>query len=217
VSWTTLLAPEKKKSYFKDILHFLEKEYVAQKNIYPAKSDIFNALKLTEFDHVKVVILGQDPYHNPGQAHGLAFSVKFGVSPPPSLLNIFKELQSDCHITKPNHGCLEKWAKQGVLLLNSVLTVEKNKPQSHAKIGWQQFTDAVIASLNHHEKRIVFLLWGAYAKQKRALIDESKHVVLTSAHPSPLSAHAGFLGCKHFSKVNALLRASEREPIDWTL
>lgn len=216
-TWTTLLSPEKQKPYFKDILAFLKKETAAKKTIYPAKTDIFNAIQLTPFEDVKIVIIGQDPYHNPNQAHGLSFSVRHGVRPPPSLQNIFKELESDCGIQKPNHGCLEKWAKQGVLLLNSVLTVEKNKPQSHANIGWQQLTDAIIERLNQHSKRIVFLLWGSYAQQKRALIDTTKHVILETTHPSPFSAHRGFLGCKHFSKANSLLKKADRTLIDWAL
>ena len=178
---------------------------------------IIHAIQATPFLDVKVVILGQDPYHNPNQAHGLSFSVRHGVQPPPSLQNIFKELRDDCGIAIPNHGCLEKWAKQGVLLLNSVLTVEKNKPQSHAKIGWQQLTDAIIERLNQHPRRIVFLLWGSYAQQKRALIDTKKHVILATTHPSPFSAHRGFLGCKHFSKANSLLKEADRTPIDWKL
>lgn len=216
-NWKTLLSPEKEKNYFKNILQFLSQEKNAKKIIYPEQKNIFNAITLTPFDEVKVVILGQDPYHNPDQAHGLSFSVQEGVPSPPSLINIFKELGSDCGIAKPRHGCLEKWARQGVLLLNAVLTVEKNKPQSHAKIGWQQFTDAVISNLNQHDAPIVFLLWGSYAQQKQALIDTKKHFVLTAPHPSPLSAHRGFLGCKHFSKANLLLKKSGREAIDWVL
>lgn len=216
-SWQDLLAEEKQKPYFIHIMDFLKQEVQKGKIIYPAKSDIFNAIKYTPFSTVKVVIIGQDPYHNEGQAHGLAFSVQKGVRPPPSLQNIFKELRDDCGISKPTHGCLEKWAKQGVLLLNAVLTVEKNKPHSHEKIGWQHFTDMIIKKLNTHTQPIIYLLWGAHAQKKGALIDTNKHIVLTAPHPSPLSAHRGFLGCHHFSKANALLKKAGREPIDWSL
>ena len=216
-NWQDLLSPEKQKPYFKKIIHFLKSEKDIGKIIYPAQENIFNAIKLTTFLNTKVVIIGQDPYHNPGQAHGLSFSVQPGVVPPPSLHNIFKELNADCHISISQQGFLEKWAKQGVLLLNSVLTVEKNQPGSHAKIGWQIFTDAIIKHLNQHPKSIVFLLWGSYAQQKEILIDTQKHFVLKTTHPSPLSAYRGFLGCKHFSKTNALLKKTGREPIDWQL
>ena len=217
LDWKTLLGQEKEKKYFQDILAFLEKECACGKIIYPAKSNIFHAIQATPFLDVKVVIIGQDPYHNPNQAHGLSFSVQPGVAPPPSLLNIYKELKQDCGIVIPRHGCLESWAKQGVLLLNAVLTVEQNKPQSHAHIGWQQFTDTIIQKLNHHPETIVFLLWGSYAQKKRDLIDTKKHVILTAAHPSPFSAHRGFLGCRHFSKANAILKQAGRMPIDWRL
>lgn len=215
--WKTLLTAEKEKKYFVDILNFLKKERAKGKHIYPAQSDIFHAIQSTPFSDIKVVIIGQDPYHNPGQAHGLAFSVPRGIKPPPSLLNIFKELKSDCGINMPNHGCLESWAAQGVLLLNTILTVEENKPHSHANIGWQQFTDAIIQHINQHPDRIIFLLWGSHAQKKQALIDTKKHIVLTAPHPSPLSAHRGFLGCKHFSKTNALLIKAGRTPINWQL
>lgn len=217
MNWTELLLDEKKKPYFLSILDFLEKEHELGKIIYPAQSDIFNAITLTPFSDIKVVIIGQDPYHNPDQAHGLSFSVRKGIKPPPSLQNIFKELHSDCHIPIPSHGCLESWAKQGVLLLNSILTVEENKPQSHAKIGWEQFTDAIIQQSNQHPEPIVYLLWGAHAQKKAALIDDKKHLILTAPHPSPLSAHRGFLGCKHFSKANAFLKKSGRIPIVWEI
>jgi len=217
LTWQTLLAGEKQKSYFQKILQFLKAESMRGKIIYPEKQNIFNAIKLTPFLTVKVVIIGQDPYHNPNQAHGLSFSVQPGVALPPSLQNIFQELKTDCHVPLASHGYLEKWAKQGVLLLNAVLTVEKNKPQSHANIGWQIFTDAVIQRLNQHPEPIVYLLWGAHAQQKRTLIDTRKHVILTAPHPSPLSAHRGFLGCRHFSKANHLLTQSHRTPIDWVL
>lgn len=215
--WQDLLSEEKQKPYFTRIFDALKKAEQAGKTIYPAKKDIFNAIKYTPFEDVKVVIIGQDPYHNPGQAHGLSFSVKKGVKPPPSLQNIFKELQTDCGIKKPRHGCLESWAKQGVLLLNVVLTVEENKPQSHQKLGWQQFTDTIIQKLNDHPEPIVYLLWGAHAQKKANLIDQQKHFILAAPHPSPLSAHRGFLGCKHFSKTNTLLKKIARQPIDWQL
>lgn len=217
LNWKTLLSPEKEKKYFHDIINFLEKERKKGKVIYPEQNNIFSAIHDTPFLDVKVVIIGQDPYHNPDQAHGLSFSVQKGIKPPPSLRNIFKELKSDCNIETPDHGCLISWAKQGVLLLNATLTVEKNKPQSHEKIGWQQFTDHIIQQLNQHPKPIVFLLWGSYAQKKEALIDTSKHIILKAPHPSPLSAHRGFLGCKHFSKTNALLQKAGRTPIDWHL
>ncbi|OGT42202.1 MAG: uracil-DNA glycosylase [Gammaproteobacteria bacterium RIFCSPHIGHO2_12_FULL_40_19] len=217
LDWKTLLVPEKEKKYFRDILDFLKTERAQGKSIYPAQSDIFNAILRTPFSAIKVVIIGQDPYHNPSQAHGLSFSVPCGIKPPPSLLNIFKELKSDCGIDMPNHGCLESWAAQGVLLLNTVLTVEENKPQSHANIGWQQFTDEIIRHINHHPDTIVYLLWGSHAQKKQDLIDTKKHFVFTAPHPSPLSAHRGFLGCKHFSKTNALLIKTGRTPIDWQL
>jgi uracil-DNA glycosylase len=216
-TWKTILGDEKQKPYFQAILNFIKTERAAGKIIYPAQEDIFNALKFTPFENVKVVILGQDPYHGPNQAHGLAFSVRPGVPPPPSLQNIFKELQADLGIAKPTHGCLEKWAQQGVLLLNAVLTVEADKPQSHAHIGWQRFTDQVITSLNEHPQGIVFLLWGAYAQQKSQLITNLRHRTLKAPHPSPLSASRGFLGCRHFSQANQLLQQLGREPIDWQL
>ena len=217
LTWQDLLSDEKQKPYFQKIISFIKSEKSAGKIIYPAQNNIFNAIILTTFINTKVVIIGQDPYHNPGQAHGLSFSVPLGITPPPSLKNIIKELNSDCNILITKQGCLEKWAKQGVLLLNSVLTVEKNKPGSHAKIGWQTFTDNIIKNLNQHPEPIVFLLWGAYAQQKELLIDTQKHFILKTVHPSPLSAHRGFLGCRHFSKANALLEKSNRTPIDWQL
>ncbi|HLD16111.1 MAG TPA: uracil-DNA glycosylase [Coxiellaceae bacterium] len=216
-TWAHVLGQEKEKPYFKQIMHHLEQDRKAGKIIYPPQPDIFNALKLTPYDQVKVVIIGQDPYHGPHQAHGLSFSVKHGVPPPPSLENIYKELASDLGIPRPKDGCLEKWAKQGVLLLNASLTVLSGQPQSHADIGWHTFTDKVIESLNDHPETIVYLLWGSYAQKKEALIDTSHHKILKAPHPSPLSAHRGFLGCKHFSKANALLKFSGRDPIDWSL
>lgn len=217
LSWTDVIGKEKQQPYFKNILNFLEQETKAGKVIYPAASELFNAFKETPYDSVKVVILGQDPYHGPGQAHGLSFSVKHGIKPPPSLVNIFKELNSDLQISIPKHGCLEQWARQGVLLLNTSLSVEQNTPQSHAKIGWTEFTDNVIRSLNAHPQPLVFMLWGAHAKNKQVLIDNNNHLVLTAAHPSPFSVHQGFYGCKHFSKANEFLLAHGREPIDWSL
>ncbi|WP_423062329.1 uracil-DNA glycosylase [Candidiatus Paracoxiella cheracis] len=217
ITWKDVLGEEKQKPYFKAILDFVKKERAAGKKIYPPHKDMFNALKFTPYENVKVVILGQDPYHGPGQAHGLAFSVQPGVPFPPSLQNIFKELQSDVGIPMPQTGCLEKWAKQGVLLLNAALSVEDGKPQSHANIGWHQFTDAVISSLNENPNEIVFLLWGAYAQQKSILINSLRHRILKAPHPSPLSANRGFFGCKHFSQANELLRQMGREEIDWSL
>jgi uracil-DNA glycosylase len=216
-TWQHILSAEKEKPYFQSIMAFLKKERAAGKEIYPAQADIFNAIKLTPFESVKVVIIGQDPYHGPHQAHGLSFSVRPGVALPPSLQNIFKELRADLGIAMPANGCLEKWATQGVLLLNAVLTVAANQPQSHAKIGWQQFTDCVISSLNEHPEGIVFLLWGAYAQQKAPLITNPKHHILTAPHPSPFSANRGFMGCKHFSNTNQILRSIGRSPVDWQL
>ena len=216
-NWTHLLKDEKKKPYFLEIMRFLKKERADGKIIYPTPDNLFNALELTPFANLKVVIIGQDPYHNPAQAHGLSFSIPKGIRKPPSLLNIFKELKSDCGIEIPDNGFLESWAKQGVLLLNAVLTVEENKPGSHAAIGWQTFTDTIIEKINHHPDQIIYLLWGSYAQKKQALIDTQKHIVLTAPHPSPLSAHRGFLGCGHFSKTNELLIKSGRNPIDWRI
>jgi uracil-DNA glycosylase len=217
LTWQTLLKNEKAKPYFQKILHYLKQRQTKGKTIYPPASQIFNALKLTPFETVKVVIIGQDPYHGFKQAHGLSFSVQKGIKRPPSLENIFKELKNDLGINPPNHGCLTEWAKQGVLLLNASLTVEAGSPQSHANIGWHQLTDKIIESLNQHPKGIVFLLWGSSAQRKASLIDTNKHRVLMTTHPSPLSAHRGFLGCKHFSKANELLKQMHREPIRWSL
>lgn len=195
---------------------FLMAEKAAGKIIYPRGSLIFNAMNSTPFDQVKVVILGQDPYHGPGQAHGLCFSVPEGVAPPPSLVNIFKEIEQDLGIKLPKHGCLQSWANQGVLLLNSVLTVERHKAASHKGRGWEQFTDTIISTLNQQRKNLVFLLWGSYAQQKGKFIDRERHLVLTSPHPSPLSAHRGFFGNRHFSKTNAYLQKNGIEPISWS-
>lgn len=216
-TWKTLLTEEKEKDYFQKILEFVKNEREVGKQIYPPQKDIFNALKYTPFEEVKVVILGQDPYHGPNQAHGLCFSVQPGIPIPPSLKNIYKELQEDVEFTIPNHGCLENWAKQGMLLLNTSLTVEQSKAGSHSHIGWQRFTDRVIESLNEHPQSIVFLLWGSHAQSKTPLIDVMKHRILKAPHPSPLSAHRGFFGCHHFSKANEHLQKQGRGAIDWTL
>jgi uracil-DNA glycosylase len=206
-----------KQDYYQQLLEFIEYESAHNKTIYPPKDQIFNAFDLSSFENTKVIILGQDPYHNEGQAHGLSFSVPKGVSIPPSLRNIYQELLSDLDITPSQSGNLTHWASQGVLLLNSVLTVEKNSPGSHAKSGWVDFTDTVIDILNEKKQNLVFLLWGAYAQKKAELIDQNKHLVLTAAHPSPFSAHKGFFGCKHFSQTNDYLKMHNQQPIDWTL
>lgn len=215
-SWDEKLAEEMSKPYFVDMLNFLDHEYDTKK-IYPPRNKIFNALKTTPFGNIKVVILGQDPYHGYGQAHGLCFSVNRGVALPPSLKNIYKEMETDLGIVQPNHGYLQSWASQGVLMLNTVLTVEEGKPNSHAKIGWQTFTDQVIKIANTQTAPIVFLLWGRNAINKAKFIDKSKHLVLESVHPSPLSAYGGFFGCKHFSKANEFLKSHNIEPINWKL
>jgi uracil-DNA glycosylase len=196
---------------------FLLEEKQRGKSIFPRGPEYFRALDLTPLSDVKVVILGQDPYHGQGQAHGLCFSVQPGVRIPPSLVNIYKELQSDLGIAPARHGFLESWAKQGVLLLNSVLTVEESRAASHQGKGWERFTDAVIRTVNDECNAVAFMLWGSYAQKKAAFVDASRHLVLKAAHPSPLSAHNGFLGSKHFSKANAYLKANGREPIDWAL
>ena len=216
-SWKEELREEFDKPYFEKIVHFLKEEKKAGKVIYPPGKQIFNAFEFTPFNKVKVVIIGQDPYHNPGQAHGLCFSVPDGVAPPPSLVNIFKEINADMDIPIPRTGNLEKWAKQGVLLLNASLTVEANKPMSHSQLGWHIFTDEVIKHISKDKEHVVFLLWGKFAQNKEALIDSSKHKILKAAHPSPLSAHNGFLGCGHFSKTNNWLREIGEKPIDWSL
>lgn len=212
-----MLNGERDKPYFQQIMRFIESERAGGKSIYPRNPEIFNAMAFTPFAEVKVVIIGQDPYHGPNQAHGLCFSVKPPVPPPPSLLNIFKELENDLGIKPPAHGCLEKWARQGVLLLNAVLTVEAGRPQSHAKIGWEQFTDKVIRELNERKTGLVFLLWGAAAQRKCAFIDRSRHIVLEAAHPSPLSAYNGFFGCRHFSRANQALKDQGLPEVDWSL
>jgi uracil-DNA glycosylase len=216
-SWKAPLADQFTSPAMVALKAFLLTEKAAGKQIFPKASAWFRALDLTPLDQVRVVILGQDPYHGPGQAHGLCFSVLPGVRPPPSLINIYKELESDLGLTRPTHGFLESWATQGVLLLNSVLTVEMGQAASHQRRGWEGFTDAVIRAINARAEPVVFLLWGAYAQKKAAFVDVSRHLVLKAAHPSPLSAHNGFLGCKHFSKANAFLIEQGQPPIDWAL
>jgi uracil-DNA glycosylase len=217
ISWSDVLRAEKQKPYFKEVLAFVEAERAKGSVIYPKNSDVFNALSLTPFSKVNVVILGQDPYHGPNQAHGLCFSVRPPTPPPPSLRNIFQELAADVGIPKPSHGNLEAWAHRGVLLLNAVLTVEAEKAGSHANKGWETFTDQVIRELNDRRDHIVFLLWGSYAQKKAGFVDRSRHLVLEAPHPSPLSAHRGFLGCRHFSKANNYLQSHGISPIDWSL
>ncbi|MBN9349553.1 MAG: uracil-DNA glycosylase [Chitinophagaceae bacterium] len=216
-SWNNQLQNEFSKPYFTELVRFLKTEKASGKIIYPKGNEIFNAFEQTPFNKVKVVILGQDPYHNPGQAQGLCFSVPDGIAAPPSLINIFKELHSDIGLPIPHSGNLTKWARQGILLLNSSLTVRKNEPMSHSKIGWEIFTDAIIKLLSDKKEGLVFLLWGGFAKSKRHLIDSKKHFILTAAHPSPLSATNGFFGCKHFSKTNEILTREGKQPIDWIL
>lgn len=216
-SWLNHIGAEFDQPYMATLKQFLQQEKQARKVIYPPGKQIFNALDTTHFDKVKVVILGQDPYHGPGQAHGLCFSVQDGVSVPPSLVNIFKEIQDDLGLPIPNHGNLQKWAEQGVLLLNATLTVERGRAGSHQGKGWEQFTDAIIHALNEKRENLVFLLWGSYAQRKGDFIDKRKHCVLKAPHPSPLSAHRGFLGCKHFSQANAFLRSRGIEEINWAL
>jgi len=213
--WDKILDGEFEKEYYKNLRQYLIQEYKTT-IVFPSKYDIFNALKYTSYQDVKAVILGQDPYHEPNQAHGLCFSVKRGIPKPPSLVNFFKELKSDFGIEPPAHGCLEDWAKQGVLLLNTVLTVRAGQANSHKGKGWEIFTDRVIELLNQREKPMVFILWGANAKTKTALITNKNHLILTAAHPSPLSAHNGFWGCRHFSKTNEFLR-QYGESIIWEI
>ena len=215
-AWQEVLGPVKRADFFQQLMARIDAERAAGKAIYPPASEVFNALTLTPLDDVKVVILGQDPYHGPGQAHGLCFSVQPGVKTPPSLVNIYKELAQDIegfHI--PEHGNLTAWAEQGVLLLNTVLTVEQGKAHSHAKWGWETFTDAVIKSVNDTQHGVVFLLWGSHAQKKGQNIDTQKHYVLNAPHPSPLSAHRGFLGCRHFSQTNTLLSQQGKTPVNW--
>lgn len=214
--WDALLADEIKKDYYLRLREFLKKEY-STRTIYPPMNDIFNALRRTSYSDVKAVILGQDPYHGAGQAHGMCFSVKKGTPPPPSLQNIFKELKSDLGIDPPNHGELTAWADSGVLLLNTVLTVREGAANSHMGMGWEQFTDRIIQLLNQREQPMVFLLWGGNARAKAGLITNPNHLVLQCAHPSPLSAYNGFFGCRHFSKTNDFLKQNGIEPINWKL
>ncbi|WP_280521198.1 uracil-DNA glycosylase [Paenibacillus mangrovi] len=214
--WDEQLKEEVEKPYFNDLRYALAKEYKLH-TVYPAKDNLFQALKLTSYEHTKVVILGQDPYHGPGQAHGLSFSVLPGVRIPPSLSNIYKELHSDLGVPIPNNGYLVHWAKQGVLLLNTVLTVREGQANSHKGLGWERFTDAVIEKLNERDKPMLFILWGSHAQKKGAFIDRKKHLVLESVHPSPLSVHRGFFGSRPFSRTNAFLESHNMEPIDWTI
>ncbi len=214
--WQELLAPEFAKDYYHSLRSFLVQEYRTQ-TIYPDMHEIFSTLQCTAYKDVKAVILGQDPYHGPGQAHGFSFSVKPGIDIPPSLANIYKELRSDCGCRIPRSGYLKKWADQGVLMLNAVLTVRAGMPNSHRGKGWEFFTDHIISLLNNREDPVVFLLWGRNAREKKLLITNSRHLVLEAAHPSPLSAYNGFFGCRHFSKTNEFLIRNGKEPIDWQI
>lgn len=216
-SWLGPLRGEFEQPYMAELKRFLLAEKERGKRIFPKGPNWFRALDLTPLEDVRVVILGQDPYHGAGQAHGLCFSVPDGVPPPPSLVNIYKELESDLGISRPQHGFLEHWAKQGVLLLNSVLTVEMGQAASHRDRGWERFTDRIIAEVNAKSEPVVFMLWGSYAQKKAAFVDTSLHLVLKAPHPSPLSAHSGFFGCRHFSKANACLESRGMKPIDWAL
>lgn len=216
-SWKQILQDEFEKPYFLELKNFLLTEKENSKVIYPKGTDIFNAFKFTPFDDVKVVILGQDPYHGKNQAHGLCFSVQRGIKTPPSLVNIYKELQDDLNCSIPNHGNLTEWAQQGVFLLNTILTVEANQPASHQKKGWEDFTDAVIHAISTCQKGVVFLLWGRHAQNKANLIDSNKHFILQAAHPSPFSAYNGFFGCKHFSTTNKLLAQQDKNIINWQI
>ncbi len=214
--WDEVLGSEFEKEYYKRLMKFLEEER-QDNTIYPPEEDVFNALKFSPYNNTKVVILGQDPYHEPGQAHGLCFSVNKGVKIPPSLVNIYKEMQNDMGIIQPNHGYLAYWAYQGVLLLNTVLTVRRGEANSHKGKGWEKFTDRIVELLNQREKPMVFILWGANAKSKQALITNKDHMILSGAHPSPLSAFNGFFGGGYFSKANRFLELTGQEPIDWQL
>ncbi|MDZ7642591.1 MAG: uracil-DNA glycosylase [Desulfurivibrio sp.] len=216
-SWKQRLLPEFSKPYMQNLKIFLQQEKTSGKTIFPQGVEMFAALDLTPFARVKVVILGQDPYHGPNQAHGLCFSVRPGVAVPPSLLNIYKELKDDVGFTIPEHGFLQSWAEQGVLLLNATLSVRAGQAGSHQGKGWEGFTDRIIHLLNEEREHLVFMLWGGYAQKKGAFIDRQRHLVLTAPHPSPLSAHRGFFGCRHFSQANRYLEAHGQEPIDWQL
>ncbi len=215
-TWSALLKDEKQQVYFQETLDYVEQRRQQGVAVYPPKSEVFNALKTPDFEQIKVVIIGQDPYHGPDQAHGLCFSVKPGIKPPPSLVNMYKELATDIDgFNIPEHGYLQSWAEQGVLLLNTVLTVEEGQAHSHKHLGWERFTDKVIALLSEHSEGLVFLLWGAHAQKKGKAIDQSKHCILSAPHPSPLSAHRGFFGCRHFSQANKYLESAGKKPIDW--
>lgn len=216
MDWETFFIQEKKKSYYKELEAFLDQEYKT-KPIYPSREELFTCFDLCQYEDVKVVILGQDPYHQPGQAHGLSFSVKKGVKIPPSLRNIYKELQSDLGIVQPDHGCLQDWAKQGVFLMNAVMSVEEGKAGSHRKKGWEFFTDEVMKLLNNHEQPLVFVLWGNWAKDKAKLITNTRHKIIMSAHPSPLSAYQGFFGSRPFSQINEFLKKEGLGEIDWRI
>ena len=215
-SWDKILSEEYQKEYFKKLLDFVKNEYKT-KTIYPKQNEVFNAFRYTDFNDVKVVILGQDPYHGPNQAEGLSFSVSNSVLKPPSLQNIFKELESDLGIPFPKSNSLKPWARQGILLLNAVLTVEEHKPTSHKDKGWEMFTDNVIKKINEKEEPVVFILWGAYARNKKSLITNPKHLIIESAHPSPFSARNGFFGSKPFSKTNSFLKKNGTKEIDWSV
>ena len=215
-SWLPVLGDEQEKPYYQALYRFIGEER-RKYTVYPPGQAVFNALHYTPYDNVRVVIIGQDPYHEEGQAHGLSFSVQPGVPPPPSLVNIFKELRDDFGFRIPDHGCLIPWAERGVLLLNAVLTVRAHQANSHQGKGWETFTDTVIRAVNRKDSRVVFLLWGAYAQRKAELIDGSRHTILTAPHPSPLSASRGFLGCRHFSKTNSALQSAGLPAIDWQL
>lgn len=220
-SWNAVLAEELQKPYLQDLARFIESERNRGLPVYPPKDLVFNAFRMCPYDRVKVLIMGQDPYHGPGQAHGLCFSVPPGIQPPPSLKNIFKELHADLGIKIPTTGCLIPWAKQGVMLLNAALTVRDGEPLSHYGVGWERFTDAVIAKLSEREDPIIFVLWGKFAQEKvahiRQLHGKSRHFMLTAAHPSPLSARNGFFGCRHFSQINRIFASLGKNPIDWAL
>lgn len=216
-SWKPILESEFEKNYFKEIEHFVANQAAQGKTIFPKEEDVFSIFNAVDFEDVKVIVLGQDPYHGDKQAHGLSFSVPVGTKIPPSLRNIYKELASDVGFSIPNHGNLQSWANQGIFLLNAVLTVNANEAASHKNAGWEHFTDAIISKLSQEREHLVFLLWGSFALKKSSLIDQSKHLILSTVHPSPLSAHRGFLGCKHFSATNSYLTQKEKVPINWQI
>ncbi len=215
-AWEAALAAEFRKDYYKELFAFVKEEY-STRTVYPPSDELFSAFHFTPLEEVKVVVLGQDPYHEPGQAHGLSFSVKPGIEIPPSLVNIYKELHDDVGIEIPDSGYLEKWARQGVLMLNTLLTVRAHEAFSHKGRGWEQFTDAVIRAVNEQDRPIVFMLWGSPARAKKVMLNNPKHLILEAPHPSPLSAYRGFFGCKHFSKANEFLQANGATPIDWQI